>query len=559
MVRGWKECVILSILFLVPIVFYSQTLTFDFVSFDDGLHIYQNPKLNPPSWSGVKEFWTRPYQGLYVPITYTVWSLEAAFAKRKPIGHQGRSSLSPILFHFGNLFLHGANGAIFYVLLRTLSFSIGGSAVAVLFFLFHPLQVEAVAWISSLKDLLAGFFALLSLLQYLLFRKEKTKKWHYFLSALCFVCALLSKPSALIVPLIAGVLDRACLGRNWKESWRYWVPGFFIGAPLVFLTKWLQPDQSLDFIPSFFQRLVVALDTLCFYLGKLFFPFLLTLNYGRTPEHVLSEPTTVLLLAVPLVIGYFVWKHPNWKIAWTALALFVIGPLPVLGFIPFYYQKYSTVADRYLYLAMLGPALFLAHWLSQRPRRWRFAFASVLLALLTARSLQQLHVWKNNRTMIHQVGLVNSNDPDVHYSLAVVFSEESQLPGQTSFYSEMLRLPVEERDEATRLSRQREAIFHYEEAIRLNPLHAFAHNNLGLVLHRMGNFVQAEGHFKKAVEIEPQMGQAFNNLGATLAREGKLQEAISAFEKAQALSPGDGNVQKNLRQTEGLLLKKGKG
>ena len=53
--------------------------------------------------------------------------------------------------------------------------------------------------------------------------------------------------------------------------------------------------------------------------------------------------------------------------------------LPVLGLVPFAFQAYSTVADRYMYIAMLGPALALAWGLAQVRQRWLAVGGVVLL------------------------------------------------------------------------------------------------------------------------------------------------------------------------------------
>jgi len=558
--REWKERVILFALFLSPFLVFFPTLKFDFVTFDDGLHVYQNTRLNPPTLKGVARFWQAPYQGLYVPLTYTVWAVEAALSGPKPNPkHPGWPQISPMGFHLGNLLFHGANVALLFLLLRALSFALVPCVFAALLFAWHPLQVEPVAWISALKDLNSGFFSLLSLLLYVkAFRAEPVRRGLYVGSGVAFVLALFAKPSALMVPVLAGVLDRFFLGRPWRKNWVYWAPGLILTLPFIWITKRLQPDQALDYIPNLLQRLLVALDACTFYLGKLFYPFLLTVNYGRTPGMVLKNPMTPFLLIVPLVIGYLVWRRREWKVGWLGMGVFLLVTLPVLGLIPFYYQKFSTVADRYLYLAMIGPAITCAAIL-KTPRVWKTAAAIVVIGFLALRSHGQLQMWENNRALIHQIGKMNPNDPDVHYSLAVVLSEESQLPGQTSFYSEMLQLQEEERTEETRLARQREAIFHYEEAIRLNPRHAFAHNNLGMVYHRIGELDKAELHFRRSVEVEPEMAQAQNNLGSTLARQGKLREAMAAFEKAAKLAPTDTNVKGNLSRVQDLLRKGGKG
>ncbi len=80
-------------------------------------------------------------------------------------------------------------------------------------------------------------------------------------------------------------------------------------------------------------------------------------------------------------------------------AVVLAALLPVLGFVPFHFQFYSTVVEHYLYLAMLGPALALTWAL----RRFdgvvaRVACAAMLVALAT-RAWSQTWVWHDSLSM----------------------------------------------------------------------------------------------------------------------------------------------------------------
>src|SRR4029450_12275090 len=85
------------------------------------------------------------------------------------------------------------------------------AAAGALLFALHPVQVEAVAWASGLKDVLCGLFAVAALWQYTAFAQaEETApaRWkHYAVAALCFVAAVLSKPTGVVVPALAAVID----------------------------------------------------------------------------------------------------------------------------------------------------------------------------------------------------------------------------------------------------------------------------------------------------------------------------------------------------------------
>ena len=56
---------------------FSAVGGFGFVSWDDNLHVTENPWLHPVTPAGVWHFWRTPYQGLYIPLSYTVYALLA--------------------------------------------------------------------------------------------------------------------------------------------------------------------------------------------------------------------------------------------------------------------------------------------------------------------------------------------------------------------------------------------------------------------------------------------------------------------------------------------------
>lgn len=75
-----RKLIWLALLGLAVAVVFGRVPSFGFTTFDDGLHIYDNPYLSPPSINHLLHFWKQPYKGLYIPLTYTSWSLETGLA-----------------------------------------------------------------------------------------------------------------------------------------------------------------------------------------------------------------------------------------------------------------------------------------------------------------------------------------------------------------------------------------------------------------------------------------------------------------------------------------------
>jgi len=203
--------------------------------YDDSLLIVSNPHLYPLSWENLKHFWTEPYASLYVPVTFSVLAVEAQVAA-KTNKETGRVALDPSVFHYGNLVLHVVTVLLVLVLLRAVVGSTLPAIAGALLFALHPLQAETVNWITETKGLLAAMFGVIAVWQYWLFAagdahplskqptegsasEQPSRRWmHYSLATLAFGLALLSKPSAVAVPLVVLVLDAGLLRRGFLAT-----------------------------------------------------------------------------------------------------------------------------------------------------------------------------------------------------------------------------------------------------------------------------------------------------------------------------------------------------
>ena len=91
----------------------------------------------------------------------------------------------------------------------------------------------------------------------------------------------------------------------------------------------------------------------------------------------------------------------------------------------------------------------------------------------------------------------------------------------------------------------------YKEILKTNPNFAGAHNNLGNVLHELGEFQKAVNCYEKAIQIQPNYANAHYNLGSVLHELGEFQKAISCYEKTIQIQPNYANAHYNL----GLIFK----
>ncbi|HEV8111520.1 MAG TPA: tetratricopeptide repeat protein [Planctomycetota bacterium] len=529
-----RTAVSFALIAVATLAVFGRIVGHAWLGWDDLANTVRNPHLNPPTLEGTLYFWRHAYTDLYVPVTFTLWALLA------------RIALAPWLFHAASLALHVAGAWAAFDLLRRLIRDERAACAGALLFALHPVQVETVAWMSGAKDLLCGLFALLALARYVAFAAAapgaRGRARDFGLASAYFVLALLSKPSGVAVPLCAAVIDLVLLARAPRRVARDLAPWVAIALVWIFVTRAVQPASAVASV-ALASRPFVALDALAFYAGKLAFPLHLAPDYGRDPAFVLGArlPYATALAALVLAAALVVAGGRSGR---AAAGLFVAGVAPVLGLVPFDFQRYSTVADHYLYLSMIGPALAFAWAWSRATERGARIAAGAVLALLAARSALQVGVWRDDETLWRHTLLVNERSWTAHDNLGSALESSGRAAEAIPEFERALA--INPRDARTHfnlgtaldeLDRTAEAIPHLEEAVKLAPQDRLSRENLAVALLRAERPEDAEKQLRAALEIEPDSFLAHYYLAGALDRLGKTDEMIEHLREAVRLNP----------------------
>ncbi len=387
---------------------FGRVLTCDFTNFDDYYTVAHDPGLDPPTWAALKSHWTSPKMDIYMPLTQTVWAAVATFA-RLPDADENGSRMNPYAFHTVNLLVHLAAVLFAFSLLRKIVGDPWAAAAGAAIFAVHPLQVEAVAWVSGLKDVFSGMLCLAALRVWII-----RGRWTTAVSTILFAAALLAKAAVLGWPLAVSAVALLTLDCPPGRVIRRLLPWIVVAIILGIVANRAQPANAVTDPPG--HRFLVAVDALLFYLRKIFWPGAMGVDYGRTPATVtaaigIAEAAIVIALAIA---GVLVRRRA--PVLSAAGAVFVAALLPVLGFVRFDFQQFSTVADHYLYLAMFGSAMAFAGFISRlavaanSAQRKVIATAVVLvLVVLALQTNLQTRVWKNGITLFRHAVVVNPN------------------------------------------------------------------------------------------------------------------------------------------------------
>jgi hypothetical protein len=538
-------------------------LTCDFTNWDDDSTVHHNSRLNPPTIENVAYYWKHSAGALYIPVTYTVWAGLAAFARLSTPDAAG-ITLNPMLFHAANLVIHVIATLLVYSIALRLTRNPFAATIGALLFAVHPVQVEAVGWVSGLKDVLWGCFALAAIDQYLAVaqsnvttprresrieleetvasfdesqnprlpsrrRTTSVARLRYALATFCFVLAMLSKPTAMVTPAIAIVLDYLLLQRSLKQIARAAVPWLLLTIPCMIWTRQIQPGAAQDGGPLWARPLIV-LDSLNFYLGKLLWPATLTPDYGHRPAAVLATGHLTWTWIAPTLLAILAFLQIK-KRPWLAAGglVFIAGSLPMLGLIPFSFQFFSTTADHYLYVSMLGIAIVTA-FAADRSRLFRIGLA-ILMVPLALRSFVQTHIWSGNETLIYHMTMKNPRS-FAGYNLAGMLQLNAGFPE-----------PAEE-------------LLRFSTAIE--PRYPLAHNNLATLLVNAGRTDEALPHIRAYIRAAgnatPDLLALLDDphavLGIHYLHTNQKPQAAEQLHAALLRRPNDPTLLKLLKQSE---------
>ncbi len=495
---------------------YFQIFAAPFLPWDDDYNITLNPYLLQGQWL---ELWNHTYFGMYIPVTHTFWGL---------IFHLGGGQALP--FRFFNFFLHGLNTFLGYKLAQ-LWFSKSNSkplwllSIAPLFFALHPLQVDAVAWISGGRDLLATFFGLLALV---FFFKYETCKG-FWIAGLFFILSLLSKPQAAALPLVIFLLSVLRAPLLWKKNglkMLAWSVPVFLISLITYVT---QKDIVLPTV-QILERPLVVFDSFGFYLAKLAWPIHLTVDYGRSPTYMLSHfdrqwPLSFVFLSFLLFFFFASRRCKNWNLFILFLS-WVVCLLPASGIVSFAFQEISTVANHYVYFSMAIFSLLLIELLSLSSLL-KLSFSKTvkmglfcLIAFFSILSWQRIQTWRSSKIFFETMLLEN---PESH----------SALMGLAQYYG----------DDKKDFSKSLQLL---QRARIQKPKDHLVISNIATTLVRLSRYKEAVALEDWLFEPEFQSwmpkknvdsANFLNALGSAMAPLGRVDLALLYFCQAQVLNP----------------------
>jgi tetratricopeptide (TPR) repeat protein len=484
----------------VTLIAYHQVFRLPLIDWDDWKYITQNSITRGGfTLDNFKRIFTEPVMGNYHPLTMISYLINFSIWGEKPA-----------IYHIVNLLLHLINvWQVWTIGQRITQRPIFASFLS-LGFALHPIHVESVAWAAERKDVLYFFFFLLAIRFWINFQKSENYKTYAF-SLLAFIAACLSKGMAVTLPFWIIGFDYFQGKFNNKQLIKY-LP--FIALSIIFGIIAIDAQQSQGGIKlsqpfDWIDRIVLALQSISFYVEKLIFPWGLSAIYPYPSDGVLDWIFYLRAFITLGILGACIYfGRTNRYIAFGA-AMFVLTLLPVLQILP---VGEAFAADRYMYAAALGVWWILAWGLNyiweHYPAKRNFIFILPFIWLIL--TIRQTGFWKDEITLF-QHSLDNYPDAPVAWNnIGAILQRKEKFA---------------------------EAITYYTEAVNRDPDYAMALCNLGISHGRQGNFDQAGIYLSRAVKADSAYAEAWGNLGNVYAMKGDKVMAGIIFHKAVKLQP----------------------
>ncbi len=515
---------LLSLLLLVlTLGVYWQVVHFDFILLDDQGYVLDNVNVRD-GFSKSSLIWAFTSFDLsnWHPLTWLSHMLDVQFYGLNPAGH-----------HLTNVIIHCANSLLLYLLLREATQALWRSFLVTALFALHPLHIESVAWVSERKDVLCGFFWLLTMICYTRYARKLRKVW-YLLAFCFFILGLLSKPMIVTLPFVLLLWDYWPLDRLQRQGMSESALGeahgtmnpsyaetslkrlFYEKIPFLILTvvsctiTYLAQNkgraiQSWESLPLM-ERILNALHSYVQYIFKMLWPQDLAIFYphpGKLLDIWTVLAATLALVALSVVAWLSFRVKPYLVMGW----LWFLGTLvPVIGIVQVGAQG---MADRYTYIPLIGLLLALvwglADFLVQSKVRWpiKSLLSIAIVSAVLSTTEVQLGYWNNTATLFNRAISTTKGNFMAHYILA---NQERQSGNMVAYHE------------------------HYGQAVASNPRFvALMHNFIGYQLVKAGTSKEAVSHFEAALRIMPDYLNARNNLGVALAKSGRFDEAIEQF------------------------------
>jgi len=549
---------ILICLYLVITILaaYWQIKSHEFVSFDDGMYVYNNLKVKAGlTYESI--IWAFSFTDIayWHPLTWLSHMLDCQLF-----------GLNPGMHHMTNLILHILNSLLLFLVFKQMTGALWQSAFVAALFALHPINVESVAWVAERKNVLSTFFWMLTMLAYVHYSRRQGL-WRYLLTLFMFLLGLMCKPILVTLPFVLLLLDYWPLGRlqfrqgkndsncikgkfnkyGFKGSPALFLvlekaPFFILSAVSVYLSV-LSAKQhgiiaSTDLTPITL-RIANALVSYLVYIGKLIWPQDLAVFYPypiQIPMELYAG-AGLSLLSISFLTIWALRKKPYFGVGW----LWYIGTLlPNIGLIQA--GLWPAMADRWAYVPFIGIFIIIVWSVPELKIRWGLkkshiiTAAVAILLILMVRTWSQVRYWADNFTLYGHAIDATVDNQVAHNNLGAALYLRGEVNQASIHFIEALNIMPDYNESLINLRVSLgvndsidQAIKKIEKLLKIYPENAGLYYNLGVMRKRKGELDKAAKQYKKALSYHARFAQAQFDLAFTYSLKGEYEKALTLY------------------------------
>ncbi|MEW5735635.1 MAG: tetratricopeptide repeat protein [Thermodesulfobacteriota bacterium] len=547
--QGAKARLIIAALFLAvcAAAAYAGSLGAPFV-LDDNWNILDNPSIRSlwPPWQALTGSPDTGVAGR--PLVNLSLAVNHALSGDNPAGYRAL-----------NIAIHAACGIVLFLLLRMLFSGSGGigppglavdaaSFFAALCFLLHPIQTQAVTYVTQrLESLMALFY--LSAFALAVAGMRSGNKGRKAAAVVCFLLGTASKEAVVTAPLAIFFYDALFLSGSPRKALRR-SPGMYAGfaagiAALLLLvaggkTAHYAISQGPNFTPL--RYALLQPQVILHYVTLFFWPSPLAFDYGWPQDALFGWPgwspaaITAGVIGLGLALAWTVHGLLHTKLSAYAVFFYLLVLAPTSSVVPLFCV--AALQRPYLANAALCGLLFGGGALlslraqernSDRPRTRKavaagfVCLAAVLCLILGGLTRERNRSFRTALTLWRETTEIAPWNSRAQAAYAEALEKAGLLP---------------------------QAMVRYELASELNPKDFVAANNLGLLYARQGKILRARALYERALSENPAYAPALTNMATVFLMQGRPAEALSYAEKGVLAKPHDPNA----RNTLGTVL-----
>lgn len=530
-------------LFVFTLIIYSNSLGGEFV-YDDDYFIVKNTHIR--NLGNIPSFFVNPSttafaelaQDVYRPLTTISYAFDYRFWRLDTFG-----------YHLENVLLHALNAILVFILLQLIFGNIFIAFLSSLLFACHPVQTEAVAWISGRSSMLFLFFYLASFILYLLFMKRR-KKAYLALSLILFSGSLFSKEMAVSLPLLLVLYDihfappESLKKRALKLAPYFLLAAFFIIARYIVLNN---VSQCGWWGGSPYHTLLTMLVTLGEYVKLMVAPVKLCAFYVTTVyTSVASAKVFLSAAAIVILIASLPFIFRRSRRTSFAICFFFAALLPVSNIVPLK----ALMAERFLYLPSIGFCILVSILLEKiarkehgliklDSRKLAIVMASALVLLYSARTMMRNEDWKSQVAITESILKISPLNQWALTTLGAAYSDLGQY--ETAIKPLVKAIILSEDYFAPRnvlgfcyleLGRYDEAISILTDALKIKPYNLEGLSSLGVAYAKTKRYPEAIEQFERAIKADPSFANGYMNLATTYDQMGESGRAIEVYKQA---------------------------